>query len=71
MIVANSGIGGRVKIGYDAWIGFGVTIRNGVTIGNNSRTNMGVVVTKNVNDGEVVTGNFAISYNEFIVKLKK
>ena len=71
MIVANSGIGGRVSIGKDAWIGFGATIRNGLQIGDKARTNMGSVVTQNVGAKEAVTGNFAIPHEEFIVKLKK
>lgn len=71
MIVANSGIGGRVSIGKDAWIGFGATIRNGIQIGDKARTNMGAVVTRSVGVGEAVTGNFAIPHEEFIAKLKK
>ena len=70
MIVANSGIGGRVTIGKDSWIGFGTTIRNGVTIGDKARINMGAVVTKSVKEYESVSGNFAISHEEFIRRLK-
>ena len=69
MIVANSGIGGRVSIGEDVWIGFGATIRNGIHIGDRARTNMGSVVTRNV--GTAVTGNFAIPHKDFIANLKK
>lgn len=71
MIVANSGIGGRVKIGEDSWIGFGATLRNGIEIGNNARTNMGAVVTRSVGDNEAVTGNFAIEHKKFIENLKR
>lgn len=71
MIVAHSGIGGRVQIGNNAWIGFNSTIRNGINIGNNARTNMGAVVTRNVDDNQAVTGNFAIEHSEFIRKLKE
>ena len=71
MIVANSGIGGRVSIGEDVWIGFGATIRNGIHIGDRARTNMGSVVTRNVGTGEAVTGNFAIPHKDFIANLKK
>ena len=70
MIVANSGIGGRVTIGNNAWIGFGCTIRNGITIGNNSRVNMGAVVTKDVLDGQAVSGNFAVDHSIFINLMK-
>lgn len=61
MIVANSGIGGRVSIGEDVWIGFGATIRNGIHIGDRARTNMGSVVTRNVGTEEAVTGQFCDS----------
>ncbi len=71
MLVANSGIGGRVVIGEDAWIGFGATLRNGIKIGDRARTNMGAVVTQNVYNDQAVTGNFAIPHKEFIEKLKK
>lgn len=71
MIVANSGIGGRVSIGEDVWIGFGATIRNGIHIGDRARTNMGSVVTRNVDTEEAVTGNFAIPHKDFIANLKK
>ena len=70
MIVANSGIGGRVSIGEDVWIGFGSTIRNGIYIGDRARINMGSVVTRNVEKEGAVTGNFAISHEEFIAELK-
>ena len=71
MIVANSGIGGRVSIGEDVWIGFGATIRNGIHIGDRARTNMGSVVTRNVGTEEAVTGNFAIPHKDVIANLKK
>lgn len=70
MLVANTGIGGRTFIGEDAWIGLGATLRNGIKIGNHARANMGAVVTKNVDNYQAVTGNFAISHEEFIDKLK-
>lgn len=70
MIVANSGIGGRVEIGDDAWIGFGATIRNGIKIGNSARVNMGAVVTVSVEDNDAVSGNFAIEHLKFIRHIK-
>ena len=70
MVVANSGIGGRVVIGDNCWMGFGVTIRNGIKIGNDARANMGAVVSRNVNDGASVTGNFAIDHQIFLKNLK-
>lgn len=71
MIVANASIGGRTVIGEDAWVGVGAQIRNGISIGNKARVNMGAVVSKSVNDSENVTGNFAIEHDIFIANLKK
>lgn len=70
MIVANSGIGGRVEIDKDTWIGFGATIRNGVKVGKGARANMGAVVTKDIADFQNVTGNFAIEHGAFIRNMK-
>lgn len=71
MIPAGSVIGGRGIIEDNAWIGIGSIIRNGVTIGKNARCNMGAIVTKDVNDNESVSGNFAIPHNIFIENIKK
>ena len=71
MLVAQSGIGGRTLVGRNSWIGFGSTVRNGITIGDNSRANMGAVVTKTIPDGGAVTGNFAIEHEKFIEQMKK
>ncbi len=71
MIVGNSSIMGRVIIGDDSWIGASTTIRNGIYIGKSARVNMGAVVTKNVLDGESVTGNFAVEHTVFIENIKK
>lgn len=46
-----------VTIGNDVWIGSRVTILPGVTIGNGSIIGAGSVVTKNVEDYDVVAGN--------------
>lgn len=71
MVVANTGFGGRVDVGKNTWIGFATTIRNGISIGENARVNMGAVVTTDVKDNASVTGNFAIDHDKFIQKLKQ
>lgn len=45
-----------VRIGKNAWIGTGVTILAGVTIGENSVVAAGAVVTRDVPDNVVVSG---------------
>lgn len=71
LIVAQSTVGGRTVVGKDVWIGIGAQIRNGLTIGDNARINMGAIVTKSVGANESVSGNFAIKHSKFIENLKK
>lgn len=71
MIAGRTAIGGRTIVGANTWIGLGVTIRNGINIGEHSRANMGAVVTKSVEDGVAVSGNFAIDHKKFIEQIKK
>lgn len=69
-LTACTEISGRVKIGKNAYFGPNCTIRNGIKIGENSKITMGAVVTKDVKDNEVVTGNFAISHKKYLKVLK-
>jgi len=62
---------GRVKISANSYLGPNCTIKNGLFLGENSKVSMGAVVTKDVKDNEVVTGNFAIPHEQFISNLKK
>lgn len=71
MIPALAAIGGRVEIANDAWIGLASVIRNGLHIGTNARANMGAVVTKDIENDQSVSGNFAIEHKQFIERLKK
>ena len=48
--------GNKVLIGNYVWIGSRAIILPGVTIGNNAVVATGAVVTKNINDNEVVGG---------------
>ncbi|MFQ8601454.1 MAG: UDP-3-O-(3-hydroxymyristoyl)glucosamine N-acyltransferase [Anaerovoracaceae bacterium] len=70
MITGETTIGGRVIIGDDSWVGLSVTIKNGVSIGEKARLNMGSVVTTDVKKGESVSGNFAIPHSKFIKYIK-
>lgn len=69
-IVGCAMISGRVTIGDDVWVGPNSTIANGIQIGNRAKITMGAVVTKNVEEDEVVTGNFAIKHDRFIEFIK-
>lgn len=71
LVVACTLIGGRTKIGKNSYLGPNCTIKNGLVLGENSKVSMGAVVTKNVKENEIVTGNFAIPHEQFINNLKK
>lgn len=65
-IAACAEISGRVSIGNRAFIGPNASISNGVVIGTGSKVTIGAVVTRDVPDGETVTGNFAVSHNKWL-----
>lgn len=71
LVGAQSGIGGRTEIADDSWVGLGATISNGINVKENARVNIGSVVTKDVEAGEAVSGNFAVNHQTFIRNLKK
>lgn len=70
LIGSHSNLAGNVTVGDDAYIGPGVTISNRLNIGRGSKVSIGSVVTKNVDDNQIVTGNFAIPHERFIENLK-
>lgn len=71
LIAAGAIIGGNSIVGDDVWIGINATVSNRMHIEDNSRVSLGAVVTKSVKNGEIVTGNFAISHELFINNLKE
>lgn len=64
-------IAGSVTIEDDVWIGPNASISSGLTIQKNAYVTLGSVVTKNVLEGEKVTGNFAVPHQLFLANLKK
>ena len=70
LVAACAIIAGNVSIGADSWVGVNATISNRIQIGNHARVSLGSVVTKDVKDGQTVTGNFAINHTDFINNLK-
>lgn len=70
LITSGAHIAGNCVIGNDVWVGVHATVSNRIIIGDNCRISLGSVVTKNVQDGKTVTGNFAIDHNKFIENLK-
>lgn len=70
LIASRTTVGGRTVIGEDSWVGLGAIISNGLTIGKKASISLGSVVTKNVDDNERVSGNFAINHNKYIDFIK-
>ena len=70
-IPAGAKIGGNCMIGEDGWIGLNATISNRINVGDNARISLGSVVTKDVQEGETVTGNFAVAHKRFLNELRE
>lgn len=70
LIAASALIGGRSIIGKQVWIGAGATISNNISVGDGAKISIGSVVTKNVNSGQRVSGNFAIDHSKFLNHMK-
>jgi UDP-3-O-[3-hydroxymyristoyl] glucosamine N-acyltransferase len=65
-IIACAEISGRCELGDDSYIGPNACLRNGVKIGRNSTVSMGAVVTRDVPDDTVVSGNFAVEHSKWL-----
>ena len=70
LIIGNSMLCGSVTLGDKVWIGPGSVISNSLIIGNDATVSIGSVVTKNVPEGYIVSGNFAIDHSKFITFIK-
>jgi len=70
LIAASAMIAGSVTIGDDVWIGPGACVSSEVTIQKGASITIGAVVTRNVNEHQRVSGNFAIDHDKFIAFLK-
>lgn len=71
LIGAKTNISGNTCIGDFCYIGPSCCISNRIKISSGAKISLGSVVTKNVGEGEHVTGNFAIPHNVFMKKLKE
>lgn len=69
-VIAHAMIGGSTQIGDGARIGPNATVSNGLNIGNGARITLGAVVTRDVEDGGHVSGNFAIAHARFLDNLR-
>jgi UDP-3-O-[3-hydroxymyristoyl] glucosamine N-acyltransferase len=69
-IAACAMIGGSAIIGDDVFIGPNASISSEIRIGNGAFVTLGAVVTRDVPDGQRVSGNFAIEHSRFISFIK-
>lgn len=69
-IIACSMVAGSVTIKNNVWIGPNSSITPQITVHNNAFVTLGSVVTKNVEEGKTVSGNFAIEHKKFLSFLK-
>lgn len=69
-IVAHAMIGGSARIGDHAWIGPSASISSEVTVGAGAYITLGSVVTRDVEPGTRVTGNFAIDHDRYLAFLR-
>jgi len=70
IICAGALILGHSVIGENVFLGPGAVLRNRIVIGDGARVSMGSIVTKDVLDGETVTGNFAVSHEAWLAFVK-
>lgn len=69
-IASNSHIAGSTIIGDKVWIGPNATISSELKVGKGAYITLGSVVTKDVEKGKRVSGNFAVDHNLFIKFIK-
>lgn len=61
---------GRTIVGDGAYLGPSCVIKNGLQIGRGAKISIGAVVTQDVQENAVVSGNFAIPHERFLHHLK-
>lgn len=71
LLPAGCVIAGSVTLENDVWIGPNATISSGLHIGNKGYVTLGSTVTRNVGEGEKVSGFFAIEHARFLEMFKR
>jgi UDP-3-O-[3-hydroxymyristoyl] glucosamine N-acyltransferase len=70
-IIAGTVLGGSTSIEDDVWVGINASTAPGITLKSKAFVSMGAVVTRSVEEGQQVTGNFAIGHDVFLKNLKR
>lgn len=71
LITTSCALAGRACIGDDAFLSPGVMVSHNLNLGSRSTVNIGSVVTTDLADDSVVSGNFAIEHKKFIKHIKE
>lgn len=71
LISAGALLAGSSIIGDNAWIGLNGTIKQRITLGEDSYVCMGAIVTKDVRAGQKVSGNFAVEHEKQVENIKQ
>ena len=69
-VCAGCVISGRVEAGNDVLFGPGMILSNRLTVGDGAQVLLGSVVSKDVPDGAVVSGNFAVDHSAHLAHVK-
>lgn len=70
LLAASAMLAGSVLVGDDVWIGPSAAISSQVAIGDGASITIGAVVTRDVEAGERVSGNFAIGHQRYLEFLR-
>lgn len=69
-VIAGTVLGGSCTVGDDVWLSINSSVAPGLSIGDGAFVSIGAVVTKPVEPGEQVSGNFAVPHRTFLKMLK-
>lgn len=71
LVTAGVTVGGSAHIGKRVWIGINTSIAPSIYIGDDAFICMGAVVTRDVDAGQKVSGNFAIEHKKQVEFIKR
>lgn len=57
---------GRTIVGDEAYLGPSCVVKNGLVLGARARVNIGAVVTTDLAEDAIVSGNFAVPHDRFL-----
>jgi len=63
-------IAGSAVLGDDVWVGPSASISSEINVGNGAAISLGAVVTRDVEAGARVSGNFAIDHERFLTFMR-